>query len=122
VFTYQEDLGYSKETFVVTEAADDAAVVAAVVAALERAGDRFLRVDEEGVEHTDATMDQAYAAGLYTPNYVSDPEVTDAGVEMYLDCKGSIEDPMAETLRKVLREELEASGVRAHVRALTFDE
>jgi hypothetical protein len=118
VFTYQEDLGYSKETFVVTGGDD-----VLVVAALTRAGTRFMRVDETGVEHPDnAGAEQALEHDLYTPNYVSDPEVTEAGVEMYLDCKGSIEDPMAETLRKILREELEAAGLHAHVRAVTYDE
>lgn len=119
VFTYQEDLGYSKETFVVTGVEDDQVVVSA----LTQAGERFMLVDETGVEHADSSAaEAAFGSGLYTPNYVSDPEVTDAGVQLYLDCKGSIEDPMARTLRRILREELAAAGVRAHVRAVTYDE
>jgi len=116
VFTYQEDLGYSNETFVVTGAEDDRVVVAA----LNRAAARFMRVDETGEEHfSDAGATAAYAAGLYTPNYVSDPKVTGRGVELYLDCKGAIEDPMAVTLRTILRQELEWAGVHAHVEAVT---
>lgn len=118
VFTYQEDLGYSKEVFVVVGAEDDQVVVTA----LTRAGGRFMLVDETGEEHADSEgAEAALMAGLYTPNYVSEPEITEVGVELYLDCKGSIEDPMARTLRRILREELEAAGVRAHVRAVTYD-
>ena len=116
VFTYQEDLGYSHETFVVTGASDNRVVVEA----LGRAARRFMRVDETGEEHfSDESATAAYVAGLYTPNYVSDPEVTRRGVELYLDCKGAIEDAMAVRLRTILRQELEAAGVHAHVKAVT---
>jgi hypothetical protein len=57
--------------------------------------------------------------GLYTPNYVSDPRITRHGVQLYLDCKGAIEDPMAVTLRTILRQELLAADVHAHVKAVT---
>jgi hypothetical protein len=118
VFTYQEEEGFSKETFVVTGAFDESAVVRA----LEQAGRRFMRVDETGVEHADEeSAEAALESGLYTPNYVADPEITAAGVRVYVDCKGSIEDPMAEKLREILREELEAAAVDARVTAVTYD-
>ena len=41
------------------------------------------------------------------------------GVELYVDCKGSIEEPMARTFRTILREELEKAGVTGRVRAVT---
>jgi hypothetical protein len=114
VFAYREDLGYSNETILVI-ATNDTDVV---VQALQGAGQRFMNVDETGAAHPDEeSRDSADQAGLYTPNYVSDPKITDAGVEMYVDCKGSIEEPMAEKLRQILRETLEDAGVEARVSA-----
>lgn len=105
VFTYQEELDYSKETIVVTGFGG----TDRIVEALKKAGRRFMLVDETGTEHPDhEAAEAAYTSGSYTPNYCSQPTVTDAGVEMYLDCKGAIEKAMADTLRQVLREELEA--------------
>ena len=120
VFTFQEDLDYSKETFVVTGAQGSGAVVKA----LEKAAGRFMLVDETGVEHPDyQSLESATeAADLYTPNWVAEPKITDRGVEMYVDCKGSIADPMAEKLREILREELEATGVDGRVSAATSEE
>ena len=57
-------------------------------------------------------------SGSLHPNHVSDPEVTDNGVEVSVDCKGSIEDPMTEALRRVLREELEQTGADVRVSAV----
>ena len=114
VFTYQDDLDYSKETFIVTGTEG----TEAVVTALERAAHRFMLVDETGAEHPDFdAADAALSSGLYTPNYCSGPQVTEHGVEMYLDCKGAIEDPMAKRLREILREELQAATQNAHVKA-----
>lgn len=114
VFAYHEDLGYSNETILVVGTND----TDVVVQALRGAGQRFLNVDETGAEHSDQeSADSAYQAGLATPNYVSDPTITEGGVEMYVDCKGSMEDPMAEKLRQILRETLEAAGVEARVSA-----
>jgi hypothetical protein len=115
VFTYQEELGYSNENFLVSGARD----VQSVVTGLEAAGRRFLLVDQTGVEHPDReSAVAAVEAGLFTPNYVADPQVTEVGVEMYVDCKGVIAPPMADKLRQVLREELEAAGIEGRVRAL----
>ena len=116
VFAYDESAGVSNETFVVSGATDQAAVVSALV----KVGSRFMLVDQTGTEHHDqASLDDALVDDLYTPNYVSDPEVTKDGVELYIDCKGGIEDPMAQTFRTILREELTAAGIKAHVRAVT---
>jgi hypothetical protein len=115
VFIYDDEEDFSKETFVVTGIFSDQIVVDA----LSSAGDRFMRVDETGVEHPDLVSTEAAGmAGLYTPNYVSEPEVTDAGVQMYLDCKGAIPDPTAHKLRQILKETLERVDVDAHVSAV----
>lgn len=115
VLTYDEDEGYSYETFVV-DGASDAATTQALVDALRRTSYRFMGVDETGVEHrTDAEVEAALTAGLYTPNWVSDPTPTPAGVTLYVDCKGVIPDPMSRTFRQVLAEELAMVGVPLHV-------
>jgi hypothetical protein len=115
VFAYREGIGASNERFVLTGAADQARAMAAVA----KAGARFMRVDETGKEYPDDTsLDAAYLAGLYTPNYVSDPRVTAEGVELYIDCKGSIEPPMVLAFRKILQEELDSAGVFGRVRAV----
>lgn len=89
-----------------------------LVAALTAAADRMMRVGEDGNEYTDADAETVMANDIYTPNYVSDVTVDEDGrAELYLDCKGAIEPPMAERLRQVLREELPRHGVSsAHVR------
>jgi hypothetical protein len=117
VFTYQRDLDYSNETFVVTGTDE----TEAVVEALHRAARRFMRVDESGEEQVDDDAAQvAFESGLYTPNYCSDPAITETGVEMYLDCKGSIEDPMAMKLREILQQELDIANIDARVKAVTY--
>ncbi len=81
-------------------------------AALRSAGDRFMRVDETGVEHaTNAAAEAALARGLYTPNYVADPIQVEDGLELYVDCKGWISEPMRLTFRRILAEELTAAGL-----------
>lgn len=117
VFTEEPD-GFSNEEFVVV-GAPDARTTGDVVEALTRAADRFKRVDSSGAEHQD--HDSVFAASraeLYTPHYVSDPEVTDRGVQVYVDCQSAIEPPMADTLRRVLAEELEQVGVGLRVEAV----
>lgn len=110
-------LDAESESFLVSSAAPESAVVAAV----RRANDRFMLVDELGREHADATaLDAASEAhdgdDLYTPNYTADPVVTDAGVRGYVDCKGGIDPAMGETMRRILREELRKLGATARVR------
>ena len=87
------------------------------VAALHRAGERFMLVDEEGTEYADLDSLEAAALprGLYSPNYVADPRPVDGGIDLYVDCKGVIEPPMAVTFRRILREELERSEIRGAV-------
>ena len=43
------------------------------------------------------------------PSYVSDPRVTPEGIEVYVDGGGAMDAPMAATLRRGLREELEGT-------------
>lgn len=117
VFGHDDTRDISSEYFVVVSSAPTHHVVEAV----GRANERFMLVDEQGTEHPDhAALEAALAAHtdgeLYTPNYAADPRVTQAGVEGYLDCKGGIEPAMGETLRRVLREELERLGATTRVR------
>jgi hypothetical protein len=115
VFTFQPELDMSNERFVVTGVQD----AGPVVAALERASERFMGVDTNGVEHaTYESLISAADAGADSPSYVSDPEVTERGVEVYIDCKGVIEDAMGATLRKILTEELAAAGYAGRVSAV----
>jgi hypothetical protein len=113
VFAYDEDQGLSYETFAVVGDIDGAAE-GVVVAALNRAITRLMCVGENGVEYAD--QEAAASAGEYTANYASDPERTGNGIEVYLDCKGAIEPPMEETLRRVLREELDRLDLTLTVR------
>ena len=86
-----------------------------VIDALRRASGRFMLVTEDGIEHQ--SDDAVERSGLYSPNYVADPEMRPDGVRLYVDCKGVIEPAMAETFRQILREELAAAGIdRATVR------
>ncbi|MBD3784395.1 MAG: hypothetical protein IE926_15840 [Micrococcales bacterium] len=115
VFTYDAATDMSKENFVVTGVDDSAPVIAA----LERASERFMRVDSTGTEH--ASYDSLSAAvvdGLDSPSYVSDPEATDLGVEVYVDCNGVIDDDMARTMRQILTEELTAAGYSGTISAV----
>ncbi|HEX7131223.1 MAG TPA: hypothetical protein VF228_01535 [Iamia sp.] len=100
---------HSHESFVVTGrfAPDDA------LSALGKAAARFMLVDEEGTEHPDDedVMTDLYDRGIYTPNYVATPRLEADGIHCYVDCKGSIEEPMAATFRRILREELSTAGI-----------
>lgn len=64
---------------------------AAGVVALERAGSR-LQWSMSGLEY--ATFEEASFDDHYTPNYVSDPEVGPKSIQLHMDGKGSIEEPM----------------------------
>jgi hypothetical protein len=86
------------------------------IAALERAGARFLLVDDRGTEYaTEAEVEEALQrhepGEFYTPNYVADPKVVGNGIELYVDCKGVIPTPMGATFRRILREELRRGGI-----------
>jgi hypothetical protein len=101
---------FSNESILVTGSASDAALVEA----LNRAAARFMHVDETGVEHG-AEVEESPPVGadgevLYTPNYVSTPEVTPAGIRMYVDCKGVIEPAMRVTFLEILTQELALAG------------
>lgn len=115
VFTYQENADYCSEVFVVTGTDD----TDAVYGALRRVRQRFQYVDNTGAELPDFdAIEEALSSGRYTPNYCSFPQITAPGeVEMYVDCKGEIPDPMADRLRAILREELEAANLAVHVKA-----
>ena len=66
-------------------------------------------VTDDGTEHPDdASVERS---GLYSPNYVADPQIKPDGVRMYVDCKGVIAPTMAVTFRQILREELLRAGI-----------
>jgi hypothetical protein len=102
VLTYNDELGFSFETFAVTGNFEPAVVAAA----LDAAADRFMLVDEAGTMHPDfASMESAGV--ISAASYVSDAEVTERGVEVYIDCQGGIEDPVGVALRHALAGVLE---------------
>lgn len=113
VFVSREDGTAPNEVALLSGAFD----VGVAVTALRRAGARFMLVDNRGTEYaTEADVEAAekrYTIGdFYTPNYVANPKVLDSGIELYVDCKGVIPPPMAATFRRILREELQRSGIR----------
>lgn len=109
LFDFDDSRGYSLETFVVTGDFDRTTVLVA----LERVSARFLRVGQDGSEDLDP--EEAAAADIFVPSYVSDPRVTEQGIEIYVDAGGAIDPPMAATLRRVLHEELESVGPAVRV-------
>jgi hypothetical protein len=114
VFQCNDSTDSMAEYFVVISPAPTRSVVAAV----RRASERFMLVDEDGHEHADEDAAAAVRADLYTPNYVAEPKVTPDGVSGYVDCKGVIPEEMGATFRRIMREELESLGARALVRML----
>ncbi len=117
VLTYDDERGFSLETFAVTGDFEPSVVVAA----LDAAAHRFMLVDEAGTVHAD--FDTMHAAGLISAaSYVSDAEVTERGVEIYIDCQGSLEDPVAVAMRTVLADVLAAVVSDAHVVAVRIEE
>ena len=113
VLTYNDELEFSFETFAVTGAFEPTAVAAA----LDAAADRFMLVDEAGTVHQD--YESMEAAGVISAaSYVSDAEITERGVEVYIDCQGGIEDPVGVALRLALADVLEDVVSDAHVVAV----
>ena len=118
VFTYEPALDMSLERFLVRDVED----AGPVLTALTRASERFMDVDTTGVEHSsEKSMSAAVDAGADSPSFVSDPEVTKDGIEVYVDCNGVIEDSMALKLREILTEELAAVGYSGRVSAVRLD-
>lgn len=117
VLAYDDERGYSLETFAVTGGFEPPVVAAA----LDAAADRFMLVDEAGTVHAD--FDSMQAEGVISAaSYVSDAEVTDHGVELYIDCQGAVEDPVAIALRAILADVLEATVSEAYVVAVRIEE
>jgi hypothetical protein len=110
VLTYNDEAEFSFETFVVTGDFESTPVAAA----LDAAADRFMLVDEAGTVHPD--FESMEAAGVISAaSYVSDAEITERGVEVYIDCQGGIEDPVGVALRRVLADVLQDIVSDAHV-------
>jgi hypothetical protein len=107
---WEDGLGEGWETspvfLVVTEDTDKA------VAALRAASPRLLRVNERGQEvNLDASPDE------YTPSYVSEVDVTNEGLEIYVDTDGELPKAMADAMLRIVVEELVAADITAHVTA-----
>ena len=64
LFEFDDSLGYSLETFVVTDSFDRQTVLQA----LARASERFLRVGQDGSEDLDP--EEAAVADIFVPSYV----------------------------------------------------
>ncbi|GAA4035491.1 hypothetical protein GCM10023063_19980 [Arthrobacter methylotrophus] len=73
---------------------------------------RCMRVDGKGNELTAAEM---ASTGEYTANYCSPVYLTDRGLMAYLDTKGDLPRAMAETMLRILVEEVEARGITAYL-------
>ncbi|MCZ9882718.1 hypothetical protein [Arthrobacter sp. B2a2-09] len=80
--------------------------------ALHVAIGRCMRVDGNGNELTAAQM---ATTGEYTANYCSPVYLTDKGPMAYLDTKGDLPRAMAETMLRILVEEVEARGITAYL-------
>jgi hypothetical protein len=107
---WEYGLGEGWETspvfLVVTQDTDKAA------AALRAASPRLMRVNERGQE-----VDLEASPDEYTPGYVSEVDVTNEGLEIYVDTDGELPKAMADAMLRIVVEELVAANVTAHVTA-----
>ncbi|MGY3378839.1 hypothetical protein ACVWYS_000796 [Arthrobacter sp. TE12231] len=107
---YEEPLdgwwGPSPFFLVISEETDKAAE------ALHVAVGRCMRVDGNGNELTAAEM---AVTGEYTANYYSPVYLTGDGPVAYLDTKGELPRAMAETMLRILVEEVQARGITAYL-------
>jgi hypothetical protein len=71
-----------------------------------------MRVDGNGNELTAAEM---ASTGEYTANYCSPVYLTDTGLMAYLDTNGELPRAMADTMLRILVEEVEARDITAHL-------
>ena len=85
----------------------------AAARALHAAALRMISVDEEG-EELEAWSD---TGETYTPNYVSDVFLSPEGPWLSIDTQGVLYPQMVRAMIQVLVEELQRSGVEAHIEA-----
>jgi hypothetical protein len=78
--------------------------------ALDRAMTRCMQV---GISGRELTEEEANTGADYTANYGSPVYLTDAGPMAYLDTKGEWPRAMAETMVRILVEEVTAQGIDA---------
>ncbi len=87
--------------------------VAAAAEALAAASPRMARVGESGREWP---VDEDPAAQEdWTPNYVREVHVDDRGALLSADTKGWVSEGTAQTMFRILREELDARGVDGEI-------
>lgn len=89
--------------------------------ALDTAARRFMYVDSEGNVVTEAELEDPQGWEVYTPNYSSPVFLTKAGPAIYVDTKGELPRAMADTMLRILVEELVAQGVTAHLTTPPLD-
>jgi hypothetical protein len=87
-------------------------------AALHAAGQRWMFVDEHGVELDEW---QVRFGDALTPSWVSDVFLTNRGPALVADTDGELPRPQGEAMLRIVVEELERSGVSAHVTAPDSD-
>ncbi|HEX2072207.1 MAG TPA: hypothetical protein VHF92_00365 [Geodermatophilus sp.] len=83
-------------------------------AAVYSAGQRIFMLNEHGREIDESEMN----VGYYTPSWVSDVYVTDAGVVLFVDTNGDLTRKIGEAMIDIFVHELTARGVSAHIAAL----
>lgn len=82
---------------------------------LRRAGARLVNVSSSGFEWGGSSPPPQVDPDdpeVETPNYVSDVRISERGPWIYIDCKGYIPKPMKETFIRILREEIDRSGIQ----------
>jgi hypothetical protein len=117
VLVYDDERGFALETFAVTGDFEPSTMQAA----LDAAAGRFMLVDEAGIVHPD--LDSMDAAGVISAaSYVSDAELTERGVEVYIDCQGGVEDAVSTALRSLIVDVVGSVTDEAHVIAVRIEE
>jgi hypothetical protein len=89
--------------------------------ALYIASRRLMYVDNEGNVVTESERANPQGYTRYTPNYYSPVYLTEAGPVIYLDTKGELSRAMADTMLRILVEELEAQEITAHLTTPPLD-
>jgi hypothetical protein len=84
----------------------------AAAEALHRAAPKFYSVDENG---DIVSTDSVDFNDEYTPNYVSDVRVFDAGAYVYVDTKSMFFPPMARTMMRLIIAEVDKLGVPVRI-------
>jgi hypothetical protein len=87
----------------------------AAVPALQRAARRIKSVTGTGREYAvwEEEWEEDAEVEAYTPNWVSDIHVAEAGLVVHADTKGYLPSPQGRAMLRILVDELVADGIRA---------